>query len=96
MAEDDLEARAQRDIEALIELLTPEDRQSLRERTEAELGRLHHGYGTWLRNQFRQNKFADLFRLCSAKTTPDTCSFDAISSIAIREIWGHLRSSPIR
>ena len=61
MAEDDLEARAQRDIAAFIELLEPGDRQSLRVMTEAELGRLHHGYGTWLRNQFRQNKFAGLF-----------------------------------
>ncbi len=92
MAEDDLEARARRDIEALIELLKPEDRQSLRDMTERDLIRLHHGYGTWLRNQFRQNKFPDLFRFCSAKTTPDTRSFDEISEIAIREIWRHLRA----
>ena len=95
-AEDDLDARAQRDIEALIELLKPEDRQSIRGMTETELIRLHHGYGTWLRNQFRQNKFADLFRFCLAKTTPDTRSFDEISEIAIREIWRHLRPNPIR
>jgi hypothetical protein len=96
MAEDDLDARARRDIEALIELLKPEDRQSLPGMTEAELIRLHQGYATWLRNQFRQNKFADLFRFCFAKTTPDTRSFDEISEIAIREIWDHERSSPIR
>ena len=63
MAEDDLDTRARRDIEALIELLKPEDRQSLRDMTEADLIRLHFGYGMWLRNQFRQNKFPDLFRL---------------------------------
>lgn len=97
MAEDDLDARARGDILALIELLKPEERQSLRGMTETELVlHLHHGYGTWLRNQFRQNKFSDLFRFCSAKTTPDTRSFDTISGIAIRQIWRHLRSSPIR
>jgi hypothetical protein len=46
--------------------------------------------------QFRQSKFPDLFRFCSAKTTPDTRSFDEISALAIREIWLRLRSSPIR
>jgi hypothetical protein len=96
MDEGDLDTRARQDVEALIELLKPEDRQSLRDMTEAELIRLHHGYGTWLRNQFRQNNFPDLFRFCSAKTTPDTRSFDAISGFAIREIWRHLRSSPIK
>jgi hypothetical protein len=59
--------------------------------TEAELIRLEFGYGRWLRNQCRQNKFPDLFRFCSAKTPPDTRSFDEISALAIREIWLHLR-----
>ena len=62
MEEDDLEARARRDIEALIKLLKPEDRQYLRGMAETGLIRLHHGYRTWLRNQFRQNKYPDLFR----------------------------------
>ena len=60
MAGDGLDAGARRDIEALIELLKAEDRRSLRGMTETELIRLHHGYGTWLRNQFRRNKFSDL------------------------------------
>jgi hypothetical protein len=92
MAEDDLDAGVQRDIEALIQLLSPEDRQSIREMTQRDFIRLHHGYGTWLRNQFRHNKFSDLFRFCSARTTPDTRSFDTISGIAVGEIWRHLRS----
>jgi hypothetical protein len=92
MAGDGLDAGARRDIEALIELLKAEDRRSLRGMTETELIRLHHGYGTWLRNQFRRNKFSDPFRFCDAKTTPDTRSFDTISGMAIREIWCHLRS----
>lgn len=96
IAEGDLDVRAQRDVEALIELLKPEDRESIRGMTEAELIRLHHGYGTWLRNQFRQDKFDDLFKYCFAKTAPETRSFDEISAIAIREIWRHLRSRPIR
>jgi hypothetical protein len=95
MAEDDLDAGARRDIELLIELLKPEDRQSLRGMTETELIRLHHGYGTWLRNQFRRNKFSHLFRFCDAKTTPDTRTFDTISGMAVREIWRHLRSGLI-
>jgi hypothetical protein len=91
-AKDDMDTGAQRDIEVLIELMKPEDRQTIRGMTETELIRLHHGYGTWLRNQFRQNKFVDLFRFCSA--TPGIRSFDDISTKAIREIWRQLRSSP--
>jgi hypothetical protein len=96
MAENDFDARAQGDIEALVELLKPEDRKIIHEMTETELMRLHHGYGTWLRNQFRQNRFADLFRFCSAKIASDTRSFDAISALAIREIRCQLQSSFIR
>jgi hypothetical protein len=91
MAEDDLDAGARRDIEALIELLKPQDSLSLRKMTETELMRLHHGYGTWLRNQFRRNKFSDLLRFCDAETTPDTRSFDSPEWRSVR-----LASSSIR
>jgi hypothetical protein len=43
MVRNDLDARAQRDIEALVELLNPEDRKILLEMTETELMRLYHG-----------------------------------------------------
>jgi hypothetical protein len=96
MDEGDLDTRARRDIETLIDLLKPEDRQFIRDLEESELIRLHRGYGTWLRNQFRQNRFPDLFRLCYARTTPENRSFDEISEIAIREIWHYLRSSSLK
>jgi hypothetical protein len=85
-------ARAQQDIEALVELLAPEDRRSIRETAEGDLWRLHHGYGMWLRNQFRGHKFPDLFRLCSARIAHEGRNFDAISQAAIAEIWRRLRS----
>ena len=52
------------DVETLIERLKPEDRQAISAMAESDLILLHHGYGTWLRNQFRQNKFPDLVRFC--------------------------------
>jgi hypothetical protein len=72
MDEGNLDARAQQDLEALVSQLKPEDRQSLRDMAESELIRLHFGYGMWLRNQFRQNKFSELFRFCHAKTRPES------------------------
>jgi hypothetical protein len=45
MAKNDLADRAQRDIEALVELLKPDDRKILLEMTKTELMRLYHGYG---------------------------------------------------
>jgi hypothetical protein len=90
--EDDLASRAKRDIDKLIERLTPEDRQSIRKMAESDLYRLHHGYGTWLRNQFRAGQFPDLFRFCHQDIAREHLSFDAISSVAIRELWRCLRS----
>ena len=96
MDEGDLDTGARRDIEALIELLKPEDRQAISAMAESDLILLHHGYGTWLRNQFRQNKFPDLVRFCDARTTPETRSLNEFSAIAILEIWRRLRSNDIR
>jgi hypothetical protein len=96
MDEGDLDTGARRDIEALIELLKPEDRQAISAMAESDLILLHHGYGTWLRNQFRQNKFPDLASFCLARTTPETRSFDEFSAIAILEIWRRLRSNNIK
>jgi Domain of unknown function (DUF6794) len=95
MGDGDLASRAQQDIAAILEEMGPEARQSMRAMTESDLSRLHHGYGTWLRNQFRQGKFPHLFRFCDLRMTPETRSFDAISGVAIPEIWRHLRSSNV-
>ena len=95
MDEGDLDTEARRDIETLIERLKPEDRQAISAMAESDLILLHFGYGMWLRNQFRQNKFPDLVRFCDARTTPETRSFDEFSAIAIHEIWRRLRSNNI-
>ena len=86
-----MESEARREVEKLIENLKPEDRELLSAMPESELVRLHRGYGMWLRNQFRQNKLPHLFKSCSAMVLPENRSFDAISAVAIREIWLHNR-----
>jgi hypothetical protein len=80
------------EIEKLVEMLKPGDRKFISDLSEGELGRLHRGYGMWLRNQFRQNQYPNLFRFCSAKVPAESRSFDAISAIAIHLIWRRLRS----
>jgi hypothetical protein len=91
MESDDRAKRAQQDIEKLVERLKPEDRKFLREASESELARLHFGFGMWLRNQFRQNEFPNLF----TKVPSEVRSFDEISAVAIREIWLHVRSTSV-
>jgi hypothetical protein len=93
MMESDPAVRVRQDIDKLIEQLKPEHRRLLRDMSESELIRLHMGYGTRLRNQFRQNEFPHFFKFCSAKIASENLSFDAISAVAIREIWLHVRSS---
>ena len=81
------------EIDKLVDMLKPGDRKFISGLSAGELGRLHHGYGTWLRNQFRQNQYPNLFRFCSAKVPAGSLSFDAISAVAIRLLWRRSRSS---
>src|SRR5689334_1977817 len=82
-----MDGSARQEIEKLVENLTPELRELLSAMPENKLVGLHLGYGMWLRNQFRQNKLPHLFKFCSAMVPPENLSFDAISGVAIREIW---------
>ena len=93
MMESDPDIRVRQDIEKLVEQLEPELCKSLRDTSEGELIRLHRGYGMGLRNQFRQGKFPHLLKFCSAEIPSEDLSFDAISAVAIREIWLHVRST---
>jgi len=72
--------------------LEPKDRELLREMLESELIRLHMGYGMWLRNQFRHDELPHLFAFCRARVPSESLSFDAMSTVAIREIWLHVRA----
>ena len=92
--ESDPDLSARHEIDKLVEILKPADRKFISDLSEDELGRLHFGYGMWLRNQFRQNQYPNLFRFCSAKVRAESqsLSFDAISAIAIHLIWRRLRS----
>jgi hypothetical protein len=80
------------EIEKCIERLEPKDRELLREMSEDELIRLHMGYGKWLRNQFCNNELPHLFAFCRARVPSESRSFDAVSAVAIREIWLHIRT----
>jgi hypothetical protein len=91
MNRNDLDDDARKDIEALIARMNPEFRQSLQSMAEGELIRLHRNYGMALRNEFRHQGFPGLLRYCS-RAAPEERSLDAISAIAIREIWRHLRA----
>ena len=89
----DPDISVRQEIEKLVEMLKPADRKFISDLSEGELGKLHRGYGMWLRNQFRRNQYPHLFRFCSAKVRAESqsLSFDAISAIAIRLIWCRLR-----
>ena len=88
-----MESEARLEIEELVEKLTPEDRKLLRDMSESELIQLHIGYGMWLRNQFRRGELPRLFKFCLARVRSEDRSFDAISTVAIREIWLHIRAT---
>jgi uncharacterized protein DUF6794 len=91
--ESDPDIPVRQEIEKLVERLSPEDRKLIATMSASDLIKLHHGYGTWLRNQFRRNEYPHLFRFCSAKVPSEQLSFDAISAEAIHRIRLHLRSN---
>lgn len=83
----------QQDIEAIVSSLRAEDRDYIRTLPEEQLILLHHDLGRTLRNAFRANTYPYLFTHCDQQQTPQSRSFDSISSVAIRLIWEHLRDA---
>ena len=84
-----------RDVRRIIDELAVEDRERLRATPEGEVTLLHHGFGTSLRNAFRSNRFPGLSAYChdAVKRSGEPLSFDALSSIAIHEIWATLQEA---
>jgi hypothetical protein len=83
----------QQDIQAVVSSLRPEDRDHIRTLPEEQLISLHHGLGRSLGNAFRSNTYPYLFTHCDEQQTPESRSFDSISSAAIKLIWEHLRNA---
>ena len=81
------------DIRRLIRDLTPESRELLRATTNTDLVRFHRGYGRYLRNSFRAGRFPALLAHCHQTVTQSgqTMSFDALSSVALLEVWQALQ-----
>jgi hypothetical protein len=82
----------QDEIQIIVSSLRVEDRDYIRKLPEEQLILLHHGLGRTLRNAFRSNTYPYLFTHCDEQQTPETRSFDSISSTAIKLIWEHLRN----
>ena len=81
------------DIWRILRMMTPEDREALRTVTEWELIHFHHTFGMFLRNAFRGGQFPGLSLRCRklVDASDEPMSFDALSSVAIREIWKTLQ-----
>jgi hypothetical protein len=90
-----LNVRMRRDVRRIIEGLAVEDRARFRATPESELILLHRGFGTGLRDAFRSNRFPGLSAYCheAIRRRGEPWSFDALSSIAIREIWATLQKT---
>ena len=82
------------DIRQIVDSLTPEQRESLRTTPETELVRFHRSLGRGLRNCFRSGRFPALSAHCHAamRTSGTPLSFDALSTVAVREVWLSLQS----
>jgi hypothetical protein len=86
-------ARMRQDVDEIISSWSAEDRERFRTTPEKDLILFHHGFGTGLRNAFRQNRFPGLSAYChqGVEASGEPLSFDSLSSIAIREIWSTLQ-----
>jgi len=84
----------QRDIKKIIHKLGSE-KEVIRVTPKKELIRFHRSLGLFLRNSFRRNRFIILRSYCSSVVTKsgEPMSFDALSSVAIEEIWKALQEA---
>jgi hypothetical protein len=83
-----------RDIRRILRMMTPEDREAFRAVPETELIRFHHEFGRFLRNGFRGGQFPWLCMHCRSvvENSDEPMSFDALSTVALREIWRELQN----
>jgi len=79
------------DIQAIVSVLRPEERECFRNLPPERLILLHQTLGRVLRNGFRSGRYPWLFTHCDELESPETRSFDSISSAAIKLIWEHIR-----
>ena len=85
-----------RDLRRIVSNFTPAQCEALRTTPESDLIRFHRTLGMGFRNGFRHRRYLGLSAYCHAAVgrsgTP--LSFDALSSVAVREVWRFLQSSP--
>ena len=83
-----------RDIRRIIDSMGSEQCELLRGTPESDLIRFHRSLGTGLRNGFRNGRFLGLSAHCHAvvRRNGEQMSFDALSGVAIHEVWSALRS----
>ena len=79
------------DIQAFVSTLRQQDCDYIRNLPEEKLILLYRTLGLTLRNAFRTGTYMYLFTHCDKLETPQTRSFDSISSTAIKLVWEHLR-----
>ncbi len=90
-----LSLQMRRDIRRIARDMNDEDRAYIRSRTDRDLVTLHRTLGGYIRNGFRHGKFPWLFSYCDAsvRESGEPMSFDALSSVAILEIWKYLKAA---
>ena len=88
----DVDEEAKRELISVIDALSAEDRAFIANLREGGLYRLHHGLGTYIRNQFRQGGLPALFRWSRSQLSVVN-HFDDLSGPILREIWRVLRTS---
>lgn len=81
------------DIWRILRTMSAEDRETIRAVSEWDPISFHHTFGLFLRNGFRGGQFPGLSLRCRrlVDASDEPMSFDALSSVAIREIWRTLR-----
>jgi hypothetical protein len=89
-----LSLQKRREVRRIVRALTEEDRAFIRSRTASDLISLHFTLGGYIRNGFRSGKFPGLFSYCDAsvRQSGEPMSFDALSNVALHEIWKHVKA----
>ena len=85
---------AHRELMSIIERLTADDRAYIAGLEESQVIRLHHGFGTYIRNQIRAGELRALFRWSRTQVPVDVRHFDDVTWPIVMEVWRTVKAPP--
>ena len=88
-----MDEEAKPELVSIIAGLPTDSRQYIANLAEDQVIRLHHGLGTYIRNQYRHGRFRALFRWAGTQMPAEEKHLDSLSWPILLEVWKQVSAS---